>query len=84
MPRKVPTSALAIMMPSSAGGRPTDSMVCTTPMTAATMPNAGMPSASTWMVCDGTSASWWWVSISLSIRFSISNAFMLPLTIRRR
>ena len=27
------------------GGKPTDSIVCTTPMTAATMPNAGKPSA---------------------------------------
>ena len=49
MPRKVPTSACAISLPSSAGGRPTDSIVCTTPITAATMPKAGRPSAS---FCD--------------------------------
>jgi hypothetical protein len=35
---------------------PTDSIVCTTPITAATMPKAGMPSPSLAMHCAGTSA----------------------------
>ena len=49
MPRNVPTSAPAIILPSTAGGAPTEPIVWTTPMTAATMPNAGKPSAIFWI-----------------------------------
>ena len=64
IPRNVPTSAEAISLPSSAGGRPTEPIVCTTPITAATMPKAGMASPTLVMMRAGCSASWWWVSIS--------------------
>ena len=84
MPRNVPTSAPAIICPSTAGGCPTEAIVFTTPSTAATMPNAGRPSPTAWIAPCGLWASWWCVSISLSIRFSISCEFMLPDTIIRR
>ena len=84
MPRKVPTSAEPIIPPSIAGGWPTEPMVLTTPSTAATMPNAGSAPASRASAVTGPCASWWWVSISLSIRLSISCALRLPETIMRR
>ena len=59
-------------------------MVFTTPSTAATMPKAGRPPARRAMADTGACASWWWVSISLSISDSISCALRLPDTIMRR
>src|SRR5471032_3133635 len=49
MPRNVPTSAPAIISPRIAGAAPTEPIVCTTPITAATIPNAGRPSAIFWI-----------------------------------
>ena len=45
---------------------------------------AGRAPASRAIAAIGACASWWWVSISLSIRDSISCAFRLPDTIMRR
>ena len=72
------------MPPSTAGGWPTEPMVLTTPSTAATMPKAGSAPARRCSAATALCASWWWVSISLSIRLSISCAFRLPETIMRR
>jgi hypothetical protein len=44
MPRKVPTSAPPIILPSTAGGAPTEPMTLTTPITATTIPKAGTAS----------------------------------------
>ena len=84
MPRKVPTSAPPIILPSTAGGWPTEPITFTTPITATTMPKAGTASATLETTCGAWCASWWWVSISMSIRFSISKALRLPPTIMRR
>ena len=84
MPRKVPTSAAATWWPISATSPPMAAMVMTMPSTAATMPKPGRESASTCSACAGSTASWWWVSTSISSSCSSSWGSMLPLTISRR
>ncbi|MNT68156.1 hypothetical protein D3C72_2063620 [compost metagenome] len=80
----MPTSAEPIMPPSTEGGWPTEPMVFTTPSTAATIPKAGRAPARRASAATGAWASWWWVSISLSISASISWELRLPDTIMRR
>ena len=79
MPRKVPTRAAPTLAPMTLGGWSRKPMVTTMPMTQATMPKAGMPSAKTLRAAPGAALSAWWMSRSMSITWSISSILALPL-----